>query len=158
MRVLFDQNMPWRLRRFLIGHDVSTASEMGWSEIENGELLSVAEAAGFELFITGDQSISYQQNLTSRKIAIIELTKNNWPSIANYVVEISDAADSATAGHTGLWLASTCTRGESRNRNREHLPAYCRWYRFSTSSSDSTPSSAPRVARFEIGRIGQRRK
>jgi hypothetical protein len=71
---------------------------MGWQELENGELLKAAESGGFVVFITCDQSLRYQQNLVERKIAIIELTKNNWPSIQPYVVQIARTIDICTEG------------------------------------------------------------
>lgn len=74
MKVLFDQNIPRNLRPFLSPHEVKTAAELGWEELQNGELLRYAEAAGFDIFITGDQNLSYQQKLGTRNIAILELT------------------------------------------------------------------------------------
>jgi hypothetical protein len=68
MRILFDQGTPVPLRNVLIGHEVGTAFEMGWSELDNGELLAAAEAS-FDAFITTDQSLRYQQNLPSRRSA-----------------------------------------------------------------------------------------
>ena len=78
MRVLFDHNVPHKLRHFLVSYDISTADEMGWAELENGELLGSAEEAGFEVMITGDKNLSYQQNLSHRTLAIIVLSTNNW--------------------------------------------------------------------------------
>jgi hypothetical protein len=57
--VLFDNNVPAPLRRYLEGHEVSTARQMGWQELENGDLLNAAEDAGFELLLTGDKNLSY---------------------------------------------------------------------------------------------------
>jgi hypothetical protein len=65
VKVLFDQNVPRNLRSHLAGHEVSTAANMGWQELENGELLKAAESGGFLVFITCDQSRRYQQNLPS---------------------------------------------------------------------------------------------
>jgi predicted nuclease of predicted toxin-antitoxin system len=98
MRILFDQNMPRNLRAFLPGHEVRTSGQMGWQELENGELLTKAESAGFEVFITGDQNLSYQQNLSTRTISIIELTKNNWPSVEPHVERIAKAVSDCTPG------------------------------------------------------------
>ena len=67
MRVLFDQAAPVPIRPFLIGHRVSTAAREGWSELDNGHLLNVAEAAGFDVLLTTDTNIRYQQNLKGRK-------------------------------------------------------------------------------------------
>jgi predicted nuclease of predicted toxin-antitoxin system len=98
MKILFDQNAPANLRRHLPGHDVTTARKSGWEEVENGELLTLAESAGFEVFLTCDQSLSYQQNFVGRKIAIVELTKNNWPRIKPHVVEIAAAVNFCVPG------------------------------------------------------------
>ena len=68
MRILFDQGTPVPLRPFLKGHTVRTAAEEEWERLTNGELLTAAEAAGFELFVTTDKNLRYQQNLAGRKI------------------------------------------------------------------------------------------
>ena len=98
MKVLFDQNMPHNLKTFLAHHDVTTAAQMGWEELKNGDLLEAAENNGFDVFLTGDQNLSYQQNLAGRRIAIVELTKNNWPSVQPHVVQIVKAVDSCSPG------------------------------------------------------------
>jgi len=73
MRVLLDECVPKRFCQRLVGHDCVTVPEAGFAGTKNGELLSAAEHLGFELFITIDQSIVYQQNLSGRKIAILVL-------------------------------------------------------------------------------------
>ncbi len=80
MRVLFDHSTPAPLRRHLSDHLATEAMERGWDRLENGELLRQAEAAGLEVFLTADKNIRYQQNLKSRKIAIVELSSLRWPS------------------------------------------------------------------------------
>jgi predicted nuclease of predicted toxin-antitoxin system len=75
-RVLLDHRVPRQLGRLLAGHSVSTAAREGWAGLENGDLLSAAETAGFEVLITSDKNLRYQQNLAQRKIAIIELPTN----------------------------------------------------------------------------------
>ncbi len=96
MRVLFDQGTPAPLRHLLLGHAVSTAFESGWSTFKNGELLAVAEAQGFQVLVTTDKNLWYQQNLASRSIAIVVLNTTSWPRIraaANAIVAvIEDAA------------------------------------------------------------------
>jgi predicted nuclease of predicted toxin-antitoxin system len=81
VRILFDQGTPVPIRRFLQDHTVSTAAQQGWHQLENGELLNAAEAAGFDMLITTDKNMRYQQNLTGRKIAIILLSKQQWPEL-----------------------------------------------------------------------------
>ena len=73
MRVLLDECVPKRLRRGLPGHDVKTVTEMGWSGKKNGELLTALTGGGFEVLITVDQNLRYQQNLPSFAIAVIVL-------------------------------------------------------------------------------------
>ena len=90
MRILFDQGTPVPLRKLLIGHGVSTAFERGWSELDNGELLAAAEAS-FDAFITTDQSLRYQQNLSGRRIAILVLPTTSWPRIEEQASRIVDA-------------------------------------------------------------------
>ena len=76
------------MRSELPGHVVETAYERGWSELENGELLSVAEADGFEIFVTTDRNLQYQQNLSRRRISIVVLSSPSWPRIGKIVDQI----------------------------------------------------------------------
>ena len=64
MRILFDHGAPSRIARALVGHVVTEAIDRGWDQISNGDLLKLAEEAGFELLLTTDKNIRYQQNLT----------------------------------------------------------------------------------------------
>lgn len=93
MRVLFDQGTPAPLRRALRGHAVETAFERGWSTLVNGELLAAAEAAGFEVLVTTDMNLRYQQNLSSRRIAIVVLTSTSWPRIRAVSAAVAEAVD-----------------------------------------------------------------
>ncbi|MDQ6913353.1 MAG: DUF5615 family PIN-like protein [Verrucomicrobiota bacterium] len=77
MRVLFDQGTPVPLRKHFAGHDVVTAFEAGWSEVSNGELLAKAEEQ-FDVLVTTDKQLRYQQNLTGRRIAIVVLPHASW--------------------------------------------------------------------------------
>jgi len=78
MRVLFDQGTPDPLRQSLLGHEVATAYERGWSSLKNGELLDVAEREGYEVFVTTDSNLRYQQNLAGRQLAIVVLLSTSW--------------------------------------------------------------------------------
>lgn len=80
MRILLDECAPAPLRKLLASHECRTAKEMGWSGFKNGELLSLAESQ-FDLFLTTDQNLQYQQNLTGRTIAILVLSTNDWRRI-----------------------------------------------------------------------------
>ena len=91
MRVLFDQGTPAPLRDVLVDHHVETAYERGWSAFENGELLQVAEAEGFDVFVTTDRNLQYQQNLSGRKVAILVLTTPSWPRIERAKQLVVDA-------------------------------------------------------------------
>lgn len=98
MRVLFDQATPVPIRPFLTGHAVSTAAHEGWDKLQNGDLLNAAEAAGFEVFLTTDKNIRYQQNLTDRKIAIVLIRKQQWPDLKAHVQFVVTAVNAATPG------------------------------------------------------------
>jgi predicted nuclease of predicted toxin-antitoxin system len=71
LKVVLDQNVPAPLARVLQGHDVRHTSSLGWEALSNGDLLAAAETDGFELLVTADKNIRYQQNLTQRKIALL---------------------------------------------------------------------------------------
>jgi predicted nuclease of predicted toxin-antitoxin system len=79
MLVIFDNGAPRTLARFLIGrHTVTEARARGWEELENGELLNQAEAAGFQVMVTTDKNMRYQQNFAGRKIAVVVLGQGRW--------------------------------------------------------------------------------
>jgi len=98
MHILFDQGTPVQIRKFLEGHNVRTAREQGWSDLLNGELLRVAEAEGFDVLLTTDKNIAYQQNLRGLKLAIVVLGKGNWPLIRPVVPKIVAAVLAARPG------------------------------------------------------------
>ncbi len=98
MRVLFDQGTPVPLRHALLGHSVSTAYELGWATLKNGELLRSAEEKGFEVLVTTDTNLKYQQNLAARQIAVVVLTTTSWPRIRSDVESVSSAVNSASKG------------------------------------------------------------
>ncbi|MCX6590057.1 MAG: hypothetical protein NTZ56_00905 [Acidobacteria bacterium] len=98
MLVLLDNNAPRGLVRALVGHTVTEARERGWAELRNGELLSAAEDAGFDVFVTADKNIQYQQNLRDRKIAIVVLTKLRWRLVRDRLPEIAAAVHAAGVG------------------------------------------------------------
>lgn len=98
MRILFDQGTPAPLRHALAGHSVETAYERDWSSLSNGDLLAAAEGAGFDLFVTTDQNLRYQQNLDGRRLAILVLPTTRWPIIQRHVAEVAAAVASMTPG------------------------------------------------------------
>jgi hypothetical protein len=97
VKILFDQGTPAPLRDLLPNHDVSTAYELGWSTLKNGELLSAAESNGFEVFITTDTNLRYQQNLIQRKIGIVVLSTTSWPRIKPSTSEIIAAVNQSAS-------------------------------------------------------------
>ena len=97
MRVLFDNGTPRGVANALRSHRRGVRS-YGWDTLRNGELLDAAEAAGFDVFLTTDRNIRYQQNLTNRKIAIVVLGKGRWRLIKNRLPEIAAAVAAATPG------------------------------------------------------------
>ncbi|MGH9610809.1 MAG: hypothetical protein ACRD34_14180 [Bryobacteraceae bacterium] len=98
MLIVFDQATPVPIRRYLAGHTVRTATQQGWDRLKNGELLAAAEQAGFEVLLTPDKNIYYQQNLSGRKIAIIVLGEQQWPRLRRYVQHVVQAVNAATPG------------------------------------------------------------
>lgn len=98
MRILFDNGTPNPIARSLIGHEVAFARQIGWHELTNGELLRQAEDAGYELLLTTDKNLRYQQNLSERAIAIVVLSNPQWPDVRLYLARIADAVDAAMPG------------------------------------------------------------
>ena len=98
MLILLDNNAPRGLARALTGHVVIEARERGWATLKNGALLSVAEEAGFDVLMTADKNIQYQQNLEGRKIAIVVLSQLRWRLVRRTLAEITAAVNAATPG------------------------------------------------------------
>ena len=98
MKIVFDTNTPAGLAHFLKGHTVSRAAPLGWGSLKNGILLEAAENAGFDVLLSCDQSIQYQQNFTRRKIAVVILSTNHWPSLRPVAVKIGTAVDFVQRG------------------------------------------------------------
>ena len=98
MLILFDNGTPRGIARELDGHTVREARDNGWDVLRNGELLDAAEAAGFDILLTTDKNIRYQQNLTGRKIAIVVLGKGRWRLIRPMLPQIVAVVNAATPG------------------------------------------------------------
>ena len=98
MLILFDHSTPAPLRDALSGHSVVEAVERGWQRLVNGMLLDTAEAAGFDVLVTADKNMRYQQNLTRRTIAIVALGNAQWPVLRRYVDRVVAAVSAATPG------------------------------------------------------------
>jgi len=99
MLVLFDNGTPRTLARYLIAHHTVTEARVrGWGELANGELLTAAEAAGFEVLVTTDRNLRYQQNLAGRKIALVVLGQGRWRVIQRHIAEVLAAINAARPG------------------------------------------------------------
>ncbi len=98
MRVLFDQGTPVPIRKALAGHVVKTAREQGWSTLANGNLLDAAEEAGFDVLLTADTNLPYQQNLEGRKLAVVILSKNRWSLVRPLIGQIVASVNAAKPG------------------------------------------------------------
>ena len=98
MRILFDHGTPSGIRGALSAHDVTEAIERGWDRISNGELLNQAEAAGFDVLLTTDKRIRYQQNLTGCKIAIVVLGNSTWRVVRLHFDRIAQIVAEAKPG------------------------------------------------------------
>jgi hypothetical protein len=98
MLILFDHSTPAPLIPFLQGHTVTKAKERGWDTLTNGELLAEAERAGFDVVLTADKNMRYQQNLTGRKIALVVLSTPRWPVVRLHIERVVAAVTAATPG------------------------------------------------------------
>ena len=98
MKVLLDVCTPVQVRQALPGHDVHTAVTMGWGELENGDLLREAEAAGFDLLVICDKNLRHQQNLTGLRLAILELWTNHRPTLEKHWPLIDATAEAMRPG------------------------------------------------------------
>jgi hypothetical protein len=98
MLILFDHGTPRSVARWLHGHTVVEAIARGWDRLANGDLLKMAEDAGFDLLLSTDKNIRYQQNLTGRRIAIVILGNPQRPAVHRHIDLVIDAVNSATPG------------------------------------------------------------
>jgi len=97
--VLLDENVPHRLRALIADHDVRTVAFQKWTSLTNGDLVRAAEKAGFDVMLTADRSMRYQQNLALRRLAIIVLSTNEAVVVAANVPKIVDAIAAAKPGN-----------------------------------------------------------
>ncbi len=98
MKILLDENLPHLLRNDLGDHEVFTTRYKGWAGLKNGELLNTAEGDGFDVLITGDQTLFYEQNLTGRRVAIVVLSSIDWHILKDNLSPILKALEIATPG------------------------------------------------------------
>jgi hypothetical protein len=97
LKILLDECVPWPLHKLLSGHECESVQQRGWGGITNGDLLRLAETE-FDLFITADQNIQYQQKLTGRKIAILQLSTNKLRDLVSASAFIQSAVAAIQAG------------------------------------------------------------
>jgi hypothetical protein len=97
VKILLDECVPWPLAKLLDGHVCSNPYKQGWSSLKNGELLRLAEVE-FDIFVTSDQNLRYQQNLSGRRIAILELSTNDWHAIHADVENIRITVNTIKSG------------------------------------------------------------
>jgi hypothetical protein len=98
MLVLFDQGTPIGIRQCLLDHNIRTTTEQGWSTLLNGQLLLAAQEAGFNVLLTTDTNLPFQQNLEGRQIAVVILSKNRWNLIRRVLPQIATAIAAAKPG------------------------------------------------------------
>ena len=98
MLIIFDQATPVPIRPYLEGHTVRTAAQQGWDKLRNGDLLTAAEKAGFDILLTTDKNIRFQQNLAGRKITVVVLGQQQWPRLRPHIQRVIEAVNAATPG------------------------------------------------------------
>jgi hypothetical protein len=95
LKILFDQGVPKPLQAHLVDHQVTRAYQLGWAEKKNGDLLALAQNAGFELIVTTDQQMRYQQDFRRWTLAVFVLGRGNWPEIVPYTAQIVSKINAA---------------------------------------------------------------
>ncbi len=98
MKILFDNGTPKPIARSLTGHQITFARQIDWHELENGDLIQQAEEAGYEVLLSTDKNIRYQQNLSGRRIALVVLGHSQWPVVRLYLDRITAAVNACTPG------------------------------------------------------------
>ena len=102
MRLLLDESLPERLRNFLPGHEVATVRWMGWSSAKNGKLLDLAEGR-FDVLLTADQSLPFQQNLENRNLAVVVLAGSD-NQLETLQILIADVLEALETIEPGRWV------------------------------------------------------
>ena len=102
MKILLDHNAPHGLRHALADHDVQTAEHLGWETLRNGDLIRNTVQDGYDLLITCDQSIRFQQNLIRQPITVLTITTNDWNTIRTNLSLVRSAIDMAQQGENNL--------------------------------------------------------
>jgi hypothetical protein len=134
MRILLDECVPLAIRSVFIGHECVAVKEQGWNGIKNGQLLHLAEVE-FDLFITADQNIRYQQNLASRRIPIIEVSTNKMRRLLAAASLLQDAVAKVKSGDFCRW--------RSRNAVARRKPCGCTHRRCSVDTHRQSACVSP---------------
>ena len=103
VRVLLDEQLPRQLAPYLVGHDVRTVQQESWAGLKNGELLTRAEAAGFSVFLTGDQNLEFQQNISKRRLGVVVLCAES-NALEDLLPLIPAALTAIEAVQPGRWF------------------------------------------------------
>jgi len=98
LKVLFDEDVPYKLARFLPRHEIHTVVSMQWGGFKNGALLNLIDHEGFSVFLTGDKNLENQQRIEGRPFAVLIMSAVNWPVIRPHIHIISAALDAARPG------------------------------------------------------------
>jgi predicted nuclease of predicted toxin-antitoxin system len=119
LRILFDQNVPRALGRYLEPHPVTRSAERDWQELKNGDLIETAESASFDLLVTCDQNLEHQQTVAGRRVAILALSTNNWPLLRVHAAEIAEAVSLAMPGTYRFLQCGTFRRARKTVRRAD---------------------------------------
>jgi hypothetical protein len=98
LKVVFDEDVPHKLARFLPQHEIHTVVSMEWGGVKNGALLKLIESERFDAFLTGDKNMETQQRLEGRPFAVLIMSAINWPVVKRHIHKISAALDDARLG------------------------------------------------------------
>jgi hypothetical protein len=98
LKIFLDEDVPRKLAPFLSGHEVQSVVSMLWGGIKNGALLVLIEREGFDVFITGDRNMPYQQQLAGRSFAVLIMSTINWPVLKLHIEKIVVAVATAEPG------------------------------------------------------------
>jgi hypothetical protein len=110
VKVLLDENLDHALRNLLGHHEVVTVAYMGWAGLKNGELLQIAEEDGVDVLLTGDGTLSYEQNLSGRRLAVVALSAIQLPIIKKHLPRIIAVITSAEPGSFQMVDCGTFSR------------------------------------------------
>jgi predicted nuclease of predicted toxin-antitoxin system len=116
LKVLFDEDVPRKLARSLVGYQIHTVVSMDWGGIKNGALLTLIAHEQFEVFLTGDKSMETQQELRGRPFAVLIMSAINWPVIRPHIDKISIALEEALPGTVKMINCGVFIAGLTRRR------------------------------------------